>query len=74
MYTNKASSGQQRARRRSIVTPGSDTDKERLPSFVLGQSKLGYAVLGETGSGNLKLYYITSNVHIMVIQIDWLLR
>lgn len=54
MYTNKASSGQQRARRRSIVTPGSDADKERLPSFVLGQSKLGYAVLGETGSGNLK--------------------
>ena len=56
MYTNEVSTGRQSfAFKRSISVPGTtDEDGEQLPSFVLGESRLGYAVLGETGKGNLK--------------------
>lgn len=56
MYTNEVSTGRRTfSFSRSITVPGVEDDEgEQLPSFVLGESKLGYAVLGETGTGNLK--------------------
>lgn len=78
MYTNKVSSGPQTfAFKRSISVDSDLTDDdEKLPSFVLGESRLGYAVLGETSSGNLKtiLYNVKksydSDTHNLVEKIE----
>ena len=41
-------------KKRSISVDPDVGGEELLPSFVLGVSKIGYAILGETGRGNLK--------------------